>query len=63
VKRIVGGVGCEGVARGKSRSSIVEEVIESRGEIEVDFEQGYIRVLMSGRDSIGQKSRKCNPMF
>jgi hypothetical protein len=23
VKRIVGGVGCEGVARGKSRSSIV----------------------------------------
>jgi hypothetical protein len=24
VKRIVGGVGCEGVARGKSRSSIVK---------------------------------------
>ena len=32
VKRIVGGVGCEGVARGSNRNSIVESKVESREE-------------------------------
>jgi len=61
VNRIVGGVGCDGVARGSSRSSIVK--VEGGREEKKSNPSWGIYVFGLGANQSFKRSRICIPLF